>query len=105
MLFSHYVMPDSVTLWTIAHQAPLAMGFSRREYWSGLPFPSPGDPPDPGIKPASPACGADSLTLSHLGSLGYIIDFFFFFFLVRIVFGIKFKPSCNSRYIYRVPSI
>ena len=38
-------MPDSVTLWTIAHQAPLAMGFSRREYWSGLPFPSPGDLP------------------------------------------------------------
>ena len=71
-------MPDSVTLWTIAHQAPLAMGFSRREYWSGLPFPSPGDPPNPGIKPASPAWRADSLTLSHLGSLGYIIDFFFF---------------------------
>ena len=47
------------TPWTIAHQAPLSMGFSRQEYWSRLPFPSPGDLPDPGIKPASPAlaCG------------------------------------------------
>ena len=41
-----------VTLWTIAHQAPLSMGFSRQEYWSGLPCSPPGDLPDPGIKPA-----------------------------------------------------
>ena len=39
------------TLWTVARQAPLSMGFSRQEYWSGLPFPSPGDLPKPGIKP------------------------------------------------------
>ena len=39
--------------WTVAHQAPLPMEFSRQEYWSGLPFPTPGDLPDPGIKPAS----------------------------------------------------
>ena len=50
-----------VTLWTVASQAPLAMGFSRQEYWSGLPFPSPGDLPNPGIKPRSPALQADSL--------------------------------------------
>ena len=43
------------TAWTVVHQAPLSMGFSRQEYWSGLPFPSPGDPPNPGIKPVSPA--------------------------------------------------
>ena len=43
------------TLWTIAHQALLSMGFSRQDYWSGLPFPSPGDLPDPGIEPRSPA--------------------------------------------------
>ena len=49
------------TLWTVAHQAPLSMGFSRQEYWSGLPFPSPGDLPDPGIKPRSPALQADAL--------------------------------------------
>ena len=53
-----------VTPWTVAHQAPLSMGFSRQEYWSGLPFHSSGDPPDPGIKPwslASPALQVDSL--------------------------------------------
>ena len=47
---------------TVARQAPLSMGFSREEYWSGLPFPSPGDLPDPGIKPRSPALQADALT-------------------------------------------
>ena len=44
---------------TVAHQAPLSMGFSRQEYWSGLPFPSSGDLPDPGIEPTSPALQAD----------------------------------------------
>ena len=44
-----------VTLWTVAYQAPLSVGFSRQQYWSGLPFPSPGDLPNPGIKPESPA--------------------------------------------------
>ena len=43
------------TPWTVAHQAPLFMGFSRQEYWSGVPFPSPGDLPDPRIEPRSPA--------------------------------------------------
>ena len=42
-----------MTSWTVAHQAPLSMAFPRQEYWSGLPFPSPGDLPDPGVKPAS----------------------------------------------------
>ena len=50
------------TPWTVAHQAPPSMGFSRQEYWSGLPFPSPGDLPDPGIKPGSPSLQADALT-------------------------------------------
>ena len=44
-----------VTPWTVARQAPLSMGFSRQEYWSGLPCPPPGDLPDPGIEPVSPA--------------------------------------------------
>ena len=57
-----------VTPWTVACQAPLSMGFSRQEYWSGLPFPSPGDLPDPGIEPASPALQADSYQLSYEGS-------------------------------------
>ena len=50
-----------MTPWTVAYQAPLSMGFSRQEYWRGLPFPSPGDLPDPGIKPRSPALQADAL--------------------------------------------
>ena len=50
------------TPWTVAHHAPPSMGFSRQEYWSGLPFPSPGDLPDPGIEPGSPALEADALT-------------------------------------------
>ena len=47
--------------WTVAHQAPLSMGFSRQEYWSGLPFPPPGDLAGPGIEPGSPAFQADFL--------------------------------------------
>ena len=47
------VMSDSATLWTVAHLAPPSMGFSRQEYWSGLPCPPPGDLPNPGIEPAS----------------------------------------------------
>ena len=55
-----------MTPWIVAHQAPLSMGFPRQDYWSGLPFPSPGDLPNPGIKPASPALAStESLLLSH----------------------------------------
>ena len=64
-------MSDSTTLWTAAYQAPLSMGFSRQEYWSGLPCPSPGHLPDSGIEPVSPvapALQADSLPLSYQGS-------------------------------------
>ena len=56
-----------VTPWTVALQAPLSMGFPRQEYWSGLPCPPPGDLPDPGIEPTSPAWQVDSLPLCHLG--------------------------------------
>ena len=55
------------TPWTVACQAPLSMGFSRQECWSGLPIPSPGDLPNPGIKPGSPALQADSLPSEPLG--------------------------------------
>ena len=57
-----------ITPWTAACQAPLPMGFSRQEYWSGLLCPLPGDFPDPGIEPKSSALQADSLPLSHWGS-------------------------------------
>ena len=59
-----------VTLWTVASQTPLSMGFSRQKYWSGLPCPPPGDFLDPGIKPTSPMALAllvDSLLLNHWG--------------------------------------
>ena len=62
------VVPDSVTPRTVAHQGPLSMGFSRQEYWSRLPLPSPGDLPDPGIVPGSPALQADSLPFDLQGS-------------------------------------
>jgi len=57
-----------VTPWTIAYQAP-SMGFPGQEYWSGLPFPSPGDLPDPGIEPRSPTLQADALLSEPPGKL------------------------------------
>ena len=66
--------PDSsVTPWTTAHQAPLSMGFTRQEYWSGVPFPSPGDLPSPGIELASPALHEYSLPAEpHSTSLPWL---------------------------------
>ena len=73
MLFSPSVMSNSfVTPRTVAHQAPPSVGFSRQEYWSALPFPSPGDLPKSGIGPECPDLlhwQVDSLLLSHWGSL------------------------------------
>ena len=57
------------TLWTVAHQAPLSLGSSGQEYWRGSPFPSPGDLPDPGIKPGSLALHVDSLLSEPPGKL------------------------------------
>ena len=62
------VVSDSVTQWTVICQAPLSMGFSRQEYWSGLPFPSPGILLSPGTEPMFPALQADSSLLSHWGN-------------------------------------
>ena len=59
------------TLWTVAYQAPPSVGFSRQEYWSGLPFPFPGDLPDPGIEPGSPALQADTLPSEPPGKVCY----------------------------------
>ena len=68
-LFDRWVMSDSFGIsWAITCQAPLSLGFPRQEYWSGLPFPFPGDLPNPGIEPTSPAWQTGSLPLSHLGS-------------------------------------
>ena len=63
------------TPWTVAYQASLSIGFSRQEYWSGLPFPSPGDLPDPGIEPRSPTLEADALTSEPPG-FSLFLDYF-----------------------------
>ena len=71
-VLSHFsYVPVFATLWTIAHQAPLSMRSSNQEYWSGLPCPPPGNPPDTRIKPMSPSAPAlqvDSIPLRHQGS-------------------------------------
>ena len=61
-MLSRSVVSDSVTPWTVACQAPLSMEFSRQGYWSGLPYPPPGDLPNLGMEPRSPALQVDSLT-------------------------------------------
>ena len=61
------VVTDSANSWTVAHQAPLSMGFSWQEYWSRLPFPSPGDLPDPGVKLMSPALAGRCFTTEPPG--------------------------------------
>ena len=61
------VMSDSLCLWTVACQAPLSVGFSRQESWSGVPFPSPGDLPDPGIELTSPALAGGFFTAEPPG--------------------------------------
>ena len=64
----YMLCPTLMTPWTVACLAPLSMEFLRQEYWSGLPFPSPGDPPHPGTKLEYPAWLADYIPLRHLGS-------------------------------------
>ena len=66
----HLLQPPSVTPWTVARQAPLSMGFSRQEYWSGVPFPSPGDLPNLGIEPASRIAFTGGQILYHQHHLG-----------------------------------
>ena len=74
LLLSHQVVSNPfATPWSVARQTPLSMGFPRQEHWSGLPFPSPGDLPDPGNEPGSPALQGDSL-LTELGQEHPISD-------------------------------
>ena len=76
------------TPWTAAYQAPQSMEFSRQEYWSGLPFPSPGVLPDPGIEPGSPALKTDSFFFLFLKF--YFI--FKFYIIVLVLPNIKMNP-------------
>ena len=83
-----------VTPWTVAHQAPLSMEFSRQEYWSGLPFPSSRDLPNPGIKPTaleSPALQVESLLLSRLFQL---------WCLWSICAEVSHLPPCSRYWLY-----
>ena len=66
------VVSDFVAPWTVARQAPLSMELPRQEYWSGFPFPSPGDLPDPGIEPTSPALAGGFFNKHHLISESYV---------------------------------
>ena len=75
--------PTLAIPWTVAGQAPLSLGFSRQEYWSGLPFPSPGDLPDPGITPRSPAWQADSFPSELQGSPCFILVHRNYFYLCQ----------------------
>ena len=74
-MLNRSVVSDSETPWTVARQGPQSMVLFKQEYWSRLPFPPPGDLPDPGIEPtssASPALEADPLPLSHQGNTLYV---------------------------------
>ena len=89
------------TLWTVAHQAPVSMGFSRQEYWTGLPFPPPGDFPDPGIEAASPciSCiGRRTLCpLSHQLALRSSVTLHKIFFSF-LIYKIRTILSLDSKY-------
>ena len=82
-------MSDSATPWTVAHHFPLSMESLRQEYWNGLPFPFPGDLPNPGIKPRSPALQADSLPFEPSGEPHK--SFLFIFLLIAI----RYEFRCN----------
>ena len=80
------------TPWTVAYQAPPSMGFSRQEYWSGLLFPSPGNLPNLGIEPTSPAQQVESLPLNHLGSLFNINTLAFYItYLIVTLYNLVFN--------------
>ena len=82
------------TPWAVACQAPVSMGFSRKEYWSGLPCPPPGDLPNPGVEPRSPALQADSLPAEPPGKPLAIISC-----LQTLTFGFPFTLQLNRKSI------
>ena len=90
------------TPWTVAYEASLSMGFSRQEYWSGLPFHSPGDLPDPGIEPGSPTLEAEALTSEPPGkpklsvyAYIYMDIYYMFFSFFERVYKIPFKSKSH----------
>ena len=98
---SHSVV--STSLWPhgryVAHQGPPSMEFSRQEYWSGLPFPSPGDLPDPGIKPGSPALQADALPSEPPGKPTCMTVFSLSLMSLSLIFFILLSP-CDWSWLF-----
>ena len=98
--WSHSVVRLFATPWTVAYQAPKSVEFSRQEYWSGLPFPSPGDFLKPGIEPRSPALQADALLSEPLGKPNENPSNLFFLILWQNSFpggSVVKEPACQSR--------
>ena len=92
VVLSHSAMSDSVIPWTGIHQAPLSMGFSRQEYWRGLPCPPPGDLPKPGIKlvsPMSPALQTDSLPAEPLQKPLPLSKIYPYIFVCLVMLGLS----------------
>ena len=89
------------TLWTVARQASLSMEFSRQKYWNGLPFPSPGDLPDPGIEPRSPALQADSWPSESPGKpqliTSQILGYYLLEFSMMGIISLIFKPLFTAK--------
>ena len=88
------------TPWTVAHQAPLSMEFSRQDYWNGLPFPSPRDLPDPGTQPGSPTLQADALPSEPQGKpiLAFTGELFHFVIFLFLVVAFSFPPRERSSF-------
>ena len=103
---SRSVVSSFATLWTVACQAPLSMEFFRQEYWSGLPFPSPEDLPNPGIEAGSPALQTDSLLSEPPGKPNSLIldlikkiNFLLILYLPALTFEVKYShlfPQSSS---------
>ena len=105
--FSHVQL--FATLWTVAHQAPLSMGFSSQEYWSGLPFPSPGDLPDSGIRPTSlrsPELAGGFLTTSTTWEAETLI-LFYILWASLVTQMVKNPPAMQEAWVNNVllPSV
>ena len=97
--------PTLATPWTVACQAPLSMGFSRQEYWSELPFPSPADFPDLGIKPRSPALQADSLLIELWGKTSTPVLLLSFYKYSLDLIWKRMHNICSFRLLSKIPTI
>ena len=95
-----------VTPWTIAHQAPLSMGFNKQEYCSGLPFPSPEDLPHPGMEPGSPALQADSSQTEPPGKpLLFVIPYTYYKYIFHLKSFLEVDVTYNKLHTFKLSSL